>query len=591
MTAGEKIIASKFGRLSPTTVNRVASNLVVMYTRVSGKGQFDKNDSLETQKKAIEEYALRNNLTIVSRFGDTYESAKTDARKEFQRMLEFIKQSKGRLSTILVYKMTRFSRTGGKAISIADELREKHGVHVKAVTEPIDTSNPSGVLFHDMQLLFGRWDNDQRKQVAMAGMKAKFEKGIWVVKPPQGYDIVRSNGERKIILNEDGKKIQKAWDWKIQGMKNEEIIMKLQVQGVKMYKQQLHKIFINPFYCGLISHGMLNGRVVEGIHEKMISSEVFMKVNDIVSSSTKYGVPHKLEDINIPLKVFVKCSDCNQPFTGYVVKKKRLYYYKCRTKGCKCNKSAKIMHDLFANDLDKYQIKEDLTEAIQMELESTYYELNKDNVEKEKELKIRMTELQKNIEKLEEKYFIKEEMTKETYDRFISKYREDYKNIQKEIDGCAVSISNLQEMINEAVILCRNLRQLWVEGGISLKEKLQKLIFPTGLVYDKENGVFRTPELNFIIAEIARHTGDLAKIKKGLSSFFVAKSPSAEKEGFEPPEVLPSTVFKTAAIDHSATSPAAKLTFFLKHKQFLSVKYLSYLYLCDTSLLLKHLSL
>lgn len=30
---------------------------------------------------------------------------------------------------------------------------------------------------------------------------------------------------------------------------------------------------------------------------------------------------------------------------------------------------------------------------------------------------------------------------------------------------------------------------------------------------------------------------------------------SAEKEGFEPPEVLPSTVFKTAAIDHSAISP------------------------------------
>ena len=30
---------------------------------------------------------------------------------------------------------------------------------------------------------------------------------------------------------------------------------------------------------------------------------------------------------------------------------------------------------------------------------------------------------------------------------------------------------------------------------------------------------------------------------------------SAEKEGFEPPEVWPSTVFKTAAFDHSAISP------------------------------------
>ena len=118
----EQIIANRFGRFGKKEVKQSTSNLAVMYTRVSGKGQFDKNESLETQSKSIEEYAKRNNLTIVSAFGDTYESAKTDARKEFQRMLSFVNTSKGKISTILVYKMTRFSRTGGKAISIADFL-------------------------------------------------------------------------------------------------------------------------------------------------------------------------------------------------------------------------------------------------------------------------------------------------------------------------------------------------------------------------------------------------------------------------------------------------------------------------------------
>ena len=33
------------------------------------------------------------------------------------------------------------------------------------------------------------------------------------------------------------------------------------------------------------------------------------------------------------------------------------------------------------------------------------------------------------------------------------------------------------------------------------------------------------------------------------------KTIMAEKEGFEPPEACTSTVFKTAAFDHSATSP------------------------------------
>ena len=33
----------------------------------------------------------------------------------------------------------------------------------------------------------------------------------------------------------------------------------------------------------------------------------------------------------------------------------------------------------------------------------------------------------------------------------------------------------------------------------------------------------------------------------------------AESEGFEPPDLLQSTVFKTAAFDHSASSPVVKV--------------------------------
>ena len=41
----------------------------------------------------------------------------------------------------------------------------------------------------------------------------------------------------------------------------------------------------------------------------------------------------------------------------------------------------------------------------------------------------------------------------------------------------------------------------------------------------------------------------MTTILQSLRSLF------AEREGFEPPEPLSSTVFKTAAIDHSAISP------------------------------------
>ena len=42
----------------------------------------------------------------------------------------------------------------------------------------------------------------------------------------------------------------------------------------------------------------------------------------------------------------------------------------------------------------------------------------------------------------------------------------------------------------------------------------------------------------------------------------------AEREGFEPPDLLQSTVFKTAAFDRSAISPGAKLGFGASHQNF-----------------------
>ena len=44
---------------------------------------------------------------------------------------------------------------------------------------------------------------------------------------------------------------------------------------------------------------------------------------------------------------------------------------------------------------------------------------------------------------------------------------------------------------------------------------------------------------------------------RGRDDVMVTPGKMAEREGFEPPEPRGSTVFKTAAIDHSATSPMA----------------------------------
>jgi hypothetical protein len=107
---------SSFAKMPRKITSYNETNYVVTYSRVSTKEQHDKNLSLETQQKAFEEHARRNGKTILASFGGTYESAKTDGRKEFQRMLAYIKKSHRKISQIWVYMTDRFSRTGGGAI-------------------------------------------------------------------------------------------------------------------------------------------------------------------------------------------------------------------------------------------------------------------------------------------------------------------------------------------------------------------------------------------------------------------------------------------------------------------------------------------
>ncbi len=551
---------SQFAKFSKTG-DRVAATTkmtktAVVYTRVSSKEQADKNLSLDLQRKVIEEYAARNEYAIAATFGGTYESAKTDGRKEFARMLDYVKKSKGAVSHILVYTLDRFSRTGGGAIKLAEELREKYGVTVFAVTQPADTSNPSGVLQQNIHFIFSQYDNQLRKQRAVAGMKEKFAQGVWATKPPMGFDIVRTNGQRRIVVNGIGRKLRKAFVWKAEGMKSEEIILKLRAMGLPMYKQQLCKILKNPFYCGLIAHGMLDGKVIEGTHEKLISKEVFLRVNAIHTSQGNYGVPHRKERNEVPLKVFVKCADCTEPFTGYVVKAKGLWYYKCRTKGCKCNKSAKDMHRMFESLLDGYSLKEHLRAPLQYQMEAVYEELNKEGKEQEAAYKAQLAEVEKKLDAIEEKYYVTGEMARETFDKFSFRYKGERATITKELERCGAGISNPSEAIAKALDLSLELATTWTSSDVAAKERLQKLVFPEGIAYDKKTGAFRTTRVNAVFELIAGGARLSEQKGRGQAGVKTCLSPSAEREGFEPS--IPLRIYHLSRVARS-TTPASLL--------------------------------
>jgi site-specific DNA recombinase len=89
------------------------------------------------------------------------------------------------------------------------------GITIISVTQPIDTSNTSGVLQQNILFLFSQYDNDLRRQKCIAGMKEKLMQGDWSGPVPVGYSFDRSNARKQtIVINEKGNLIRKAFEMK-----------------------------------------------------------------------------------------------------------------------------------------------------------------------------------------------------------------------------------------------------------------------------------------------------------------------------------------------------------------------------------------
>ncbi len=193
------------------------------------------------------------------------------------------------------------------------------------------------------------------------------------------------------------------------------------------------------------------------------------------------------------------------------------------------------MHKLFLEELGKYQVKESLVDAIIWKLEHDYNEMNKDNSGKETRFLKQVEELENGMFGLEEKYHVKEEMTREVFDRLMARLIGERERISKELSKLGIMISNLTDKLKQATNFCLNITSLWMQSGLNLREKLQKLIFPEGLSYDKNLQAFRTTKINSVIAEIARLSSSLGEVEKGLPPFLWGQSLFAERGGFEPP--------------------------------------------------------
>lgn len=492
----------------------------VIYTRVSTKEQAENNASLDTQLKYCELYAKKRNLTVVEYFGGTYESAKSDERKEFKNMLNFVKRN-NKIAYIIVYSFDRFSRTGANGSYITAQLK-KQGIIVLSATQEVDATTSAGSFQQDLFFLFSKFDNELRRDKSVSGMQEKLRKGYINGIVPFGYTNLNPGKGKlpELVINDQGKLLKKAFTMKAkQDLTYKEITEYLNQFGWTKGYKKLSDYFRNPIYCGLIVSSLIPGEVIEGKHPPLVSKETFLKVNGLLQKKN-YGGNYTRDDENLPLKKFIIADSCGTPYTGYLVKKKGLYYYKNNRIGSKENRSAKLMHKLFIELLEQYKLSNKvLIQPLKIILQENFIKLQEESINLMIALEKKVNELESHLETIERR-FVLGEIDKSLYTKYKDEFDTELVKVNEQIENSQFNLSNLEKAIDRSLKIALKLPEIWNKGNLEIKKRIQKSVFPEGIRYDHKNHRYRTTRVNMIFAGIPLIEEGLVKKKNGTSSNF-----------------------------------------------------------------------
>ena len=471
------------------------------YPRVSSKNQFENNDSINNQNKVSYTYAKKNSLNITKVFGGTYESASGDfTRKEFMRLINEIKKSRKRPKYVLIYIMSRFSRTGGNAIALANMLVEELGVHIIETSSGLSTETDNGKMSVYQKLIEARKETMSRLDSILPGMKSALLNGKWLGAVPFGYtkfgpyvkDEERFAAKTRIEINNDGLALKEAWKWKRRGERDVSIIEKLKRRGVALTPKQIHKIWKKPFYAGIIIHNLIE-MPVKGNWEALVSKKDFLYINERLKENKRIVVGYqkeKLEDPR-PLNGDLICSECNFKLVGYVKKKKIIstgdirltHYYKCFKCGAihvnantTKNSLSQGLHDQFKELLGSFRFDKKLEQPLAKNILKIIESRNDEMKQEATNTKKRITELKVERDAIEQRFAIGK-IPENIYEKFSQKYADDIFKLEQNLPNAMVSTSTLSKKIDTVVGRIQNLDEIWDSGNYELKKAIQNLYF------------------------------------------------------------------------------------------------------------------
>ena len=458
----------------------------VGYTRTSTKEQAERY-SLSAQEKIIEQYAERKGYNLIRVFVEKGESAKTTARTELNRLIQFVSRNHDRIDAVIVSQVDRLSRELIDYLKLG-ALFNKIGIKIESATENIDDT-PSGKFIENILVASAKFDNDMRAERTKSGMKEAIGKGKWCWPAPIGYRFSKDHSNRsKLVPTEESRFIKEIFEMAATGLyKQTEIVEKLRRKGFKrLSKQLLNRILRNSLYCGLILKREWHKDYIKASHEPIISEDTFFKVQGILNGRRPDITPRLRNNPDFPLRGSVRCWKCKGKLTGSWSRgrSKRYPYYHCPTKGCSLYVRKGVLDKKFTELVESLQLRDEMSRLFGAVVRDIWKTRQKERIKEKQRIEKELRELEADQKRIED-LVMKGVFDEETYERRAKKIKDEITSKRLELNDLAENESHdMGKCLAYCQFFLSNCASLWERGALDFRQRFQKLVFPEEIYYD-----------------------------------------------------------------------------------------------------------
>jgi len=237
----------------------------------------------------------------------------------------------------------------------------------------------------------------------------------------------------------------------------------------------------------------MEGVRIKGLHEPLVSEELFSKVQDVLGGRKPSVAARKRHNPALPLKWFVRCATCGTPLTGGFStgknKARKYGHYWCRNKNCRAVlvSNEKLESDFLAL-LRRLEPDKAVIASFPSVAAYVWAQKQGDAETSTKRLLTKLDSL-KRLKLLRAK--LRGEVAQGDYQQANREFADEIASIEEQVQIVKSSKATLEKFVSFAELMLVDIVGAWQKAAGDQRQRVQNLLFSEGLLYSEDDGFLK----------------------------------------------------------------------------------------------------